>query len=228
MTCRAFLLAAAMLVATAPPQSALAKSTPAKIKAGISSQDWGATQKGEKVRLFTLTGKGGMVARITNFGGVVVDLIVPDRHGRPVNVVLGYDDFASYEKGGVYSALIGRYANRLSFKFPVDGKIYEQPAPPSRPVQAGSPPQPPRTYIQHGGSNGFQKRVWDAVAHDGPEPSLALTIKEADGTGGFPGNITVTVTVILPGKPPVPSASLRVRARLGSGPSCAAASHTRF
>ncbi|HEX2762047.1 MAG TPA: hypothetical protein VHM27_16105, partial [Rhizomicrobium sp.] len=42
--------------------------------------------------------------------------------------------------------------------------------------------------------NGFQKRVWDAAAHDGPEPSLALTIQEADGTGGFPGNITVTVT----------------------------------
>jgi len=70
-----------------------------------------------------------------------VDLMVPDRHGKPVNVVLGYDDFASYEKGGVYSALIGRYANRLSFKFPVDGKIYEQPAPPPRPARPGSPPE---------------------------------------------------------------------------------------
>jgi aldose 1-epimerase len=194
MTCRAFVLAAVLVAASlaAPAQSALAKSAPAKIKAGISGEDWGTTQKGEKVRLYTLTGTGGMVARITNFGGVVVDLIVPDRHGKPVNVVLGYDDFASYKKGGVYSALIGRYANRLSFKFPVDGKIYEQPAP--RPASAGSAPQSPRTYIQHGGSNGFQKRVWEAVAHDGPEPSLALTIKEADGTGGFPGNITVTVT----------------------------------
>ena len=129
MTCRAFFLAAAMLVAAAP-FAAPACAAPAKIKAGISGQDWGTTQKGEKVRLFTLTGKGGMVARITNFGGVVVDLIVPDRNGKPTNVVLGYDDFASYEKGGVYSALIGRYANRLSFKFLVDGKIYEQPAPP--------------------------------------------------------------------------------------------------
>jgi aldose 1-epimerase len=192
----AFFLAAAMLVA-APAQSAPAKSAPAKIKAGISGEDWGTTQKGEKVRLFTLTGKGGMVARITNFGGVVVDLIVPDRHGKPTNVVLGYDDLASYEKGGVYSALIGRYANRLSFKFPVDGKIYEQPPPrpaPAGSARPGSASQAPRTYIQHGGSNGFQKRVWDAVAHDGPEPSLALTIKEADGTSGFPGNITVTVT----------------------------------
>jgi len=204
MTRRAFFLAAAMLVAAPPPVGWLAAApawaAPAKIKAGISGEDWGTTQKGDKVRLFTLTGKGGMVARITNFGGVVVDLMVPDRQGKPTNVVLGYDDFASYEKGGVYSALIGRYANRLSFKFLVDGKIYEQPAPRpyavamDRPARAGSPPQAPRTYIQHGGSNGFQKRVWDAVAHDGPEPSLALTIKEADGTGGFPGNITVTVT----------------------------------
>jgi aldose 1-epimerase len=190
MTCRAVFLAAAVLVAPfATPAWAAA---PAKIKAGISGEDWGTTRKGEKVRLFTLTGKGGMVARITNFGGVVVDLIVPDRHGKPINVVLGYDDFASYEKGGVYSALIGRYANRLSLKFPIDGKIYEQPAP--RPTPAGAASQAPRTYVQHGGSNGFQKRVWDAVAHDGPEPSLALTIKEADGTGGFPGNVTVTVT----------------------------------
>jgi len=181
MTCRAVFLAAAMLAA--------GLATPAcAAKAGISGEDWGTTQKGEKVRLYTLTGKGGMVARITNFGGVVVDLIVPDRHGKPVNVVLGYDDLVSYEKDGVYSALIGRYTNRLSFKFPVDGKIYEQPAPPPRPGQS------PRPYIQHGGSNGFQKRVWEAVAHDGLEPSLALTLKEADGTGGFPGNITVTVT----------------------------------
>src|SRR4051812_8197461 len=175
----------------------LAAPSEARMKtagAGISGLEWGTTQNRDKVRLFTLTGKGGMVARITNFGGVVVDLMVPDRHGKPTNVVLGYDDFASYEKGGVYSALIGRYANRLSFKFPVAGKIYEQPAPPPRPAPPGSMPQSPRTYIQHGGSNGFQKRVWDAVTHDGPEPSLALTLKEADGTGGFPGNITVTVT----------------------------------
>ena len=194
MTCRAVLFVAALLVA-APALTVPASSASAKIKAGISSEDWGTTQKGDKVRLFTLTGKGGMVARITNFGGVVVDLMVPDRHGRLTNVVLGYDDLASYEKGGVYSALIGRYANRLSFKFPVDGRMYEQPAPLPRPAPVGSPPPgASRTYIQHGGSNGFQKRVWEAVAHEGPEPSLALTIKEADGTGGFPGNITVTVT----------------------------------
>jgi aldose 1-epimerase len=107
---------------------------------------------------------------------------------------LGYDDFSSYEKGGIYSALIGPYANRLSFKFPVDGKIYEQPKLAPRPAPAGAAPQAPRPYIQHSGSIGFQKRVWEAVAHDGPEPSLSLTINDPDGIGGFPGNVTVTVT----------------------------------
>src|SRR3982751_1609173 len=128
------------MLAAAPLLSADVLAAP---RPGITGMDWGTTQKGEKVQLFTLTGKGGMVATITNFGGVVVDLMVPDRHGKPVNVVLGYDDFPTYEqRGGVYSALIGRYTNRLSLKFPVAGKIYEQPLPAPRP---GAAPQPPRT-----------------------------------------------------------------------------------
>ena len=196
MTCRAFFLATAMLVAA---QSLAVPASAAPAKAGIGAEDWGSTQKGDKIQLFTLTGKGGMVARITNFGGVVVDLVVPDRHGKPTNVVLGYDDLPSYEKGGIYSALIGPYANRLSFKFPVEGRIYEQPQPAPRPTPDPLPAgaalaQAPRPYIQHSGSIGFQKRVWEAVAHDGPEPSLSLTIKDPDGIGGFPGNVTVTVT----------------------------------
>jgi aldose 1-epimerase len=194
---RAFFLASTMLIAAplvvAPAWAAPAAKTKTA-KAGILAQDWGTTQKGDKVQLFTLTGKGGLVAKITNFGGVVVDLIVPDRHGKPTDVVLGYDDLASYEKGGIYSALIGPYANRLSLKFPIDGKMYEQPTPAPRPAPAGTPPAPVRTFIQHSGGNGFQKRVWAVEMHDGPEPSLTLTIKDPDGMGGMPGNVTVTVT----------------------------------
>jgi aldose 1-epimerase len=195
MICRAIALATTLLVTVAP--LAAAGAAPAKMKtgkAGISTEDWGTTQKGDKVQIFTLAGKGGMVAKITNFGGVVVDLMVPDRHGKLTDVVLGYDDLASYEKGGVYSALIGPYANRLSLKFPIDGKIYEQPTPAPRPAPPGAPPAPVRTFIQHSGGNGFQKRVWEAVMHDGAEPSLTLTIKDPDGMGGMPGNVTVTVT----------------------------------
>ena len=116
----------ATLLLAALPMIAL--SGPA-MAANITAQDWGTTQKGEKVQLFTLKGKGGLEARITNFGGVVVNLLVPDRHGKKTDVVLGYDSLAEYENGGVFSALIGPYANRLGLTFPVDGKTYTQPRP---------------------------------------------------------------------------------------------------
>src|SRR5882672_1427380 len=174
------LLAALPMIALSGPATA----------ANITAEDWGTTQKGEKVQLFTLKGEGGLEARITNFGGVVVNLLVPDRHRQKIDVVLGYDSLPEYEKGGVFSALIGPYANRLGLTFPVDGKTYTQPRPVPRADAQPAPTGP--IQVLHSGAIGFQKRVWDAVMHDGPEPSLALTIKDADGTGGFPGNVSVT------------------------------------
>ncbi len=75
-----------------------------------------------------------------------------------------------YEKGGVYSALIGPYANRLSQSFKLNGQTITQPAPALRGGGRGG-------LILHSGAIGFQKRVWDAAMHDGREPSLGLTIK---------------------------------------------------
>jgi aldose 1-epimerase len=189
-TIYATLLLPARLLPTLP---IIVLSGPA-IAANIIAQNWGTTQKGEKVQLFTLKGEGGVEARITNFGGVVVNLLVPDRHSKKTDVVLGYDSFAEYEKGGVFSALIGPYANRLGLTFPVDGKTYTQPRPVPR---AGAQQAAGPIQILHSGAIGFQKRVWNTVMHDGPEPSLALTIKNADGTGGFPGNVSVTVTYTI-------------------------------
>ena len=152
-------------------------------------QGLGHDLKGEKVQLFTLkTGvRRGLVVEISNFGGVVVRLMAPDREGVLRDVVLGYDSFPEYEKGGVYSALIGPYANRLSQSFKLNGQTITQPAPALRGGGRGG-------LILHSGAIGFQKRVWDAAMHDGREPSLELTIKDSDGTGGLPGNVTVTVT----------------------------------
>ena len=178
MSFRTFALVAALLLAT---QSIFA--------ANITARDWGTTSKGEKVQLFTLkTGvRRGLVVEISNFGGVVVRLMAPDREGVLRDVVLGYDSFPEYEKGGVYSALIGPYANRLSQSFKLNGQTITQPAPALRGGGRGG-------LILHSGAIGFQKRVWDAAMHDGREPSLELTIKDSDGTGGLPGNVTVTVT----------------------------------
>ncbi|HWY63098.1 MAG TPA: aldose epimerase family protein [Rhizomicrobium sp.] len=153
--------------------------------ANITAADWGTTARGEKVQLFTLKGAGGLEADISNFGGVIVKLMVPDKSGKKIDVMLGYDDFASYEKGGVYGAIIGRYVGRISHggSFPLGGKTYQL-----------EKPSPDAKSVIHGGTAGFQKKVWAAVMHDGAEPSLTLTVVSPDGDGGFPGALTASVT----------------------------------
>jgi aldose 1-epimerase len=171
----AFALAAVLLAALGMPAQA----------ANITAVDWGTTAKGEKVQLFTLKGAHGLEAHISNFGGVIVNLLVPDKSGKKVDVMLGYDTFAEYEKGGVYGAIIGRYVGRISHggSFPLNGKTYQL-----------EKPNPDAKFVIHGGTAGFQKKVWSAVMHDGAEPRLTLTVTSPDGDGGFPGALTAVVT----------------------------------
>ena len=151
----------------------------------IASVDWGTTAAGEKVDLYTLRGRGGLVARISTFGGTIVALDVPNRSGSTSDVMLGFDDLASYERGGVYGAVIGRYANRIGSNgtFPLEGRLVQL-------VRAN----PDQKVVLHSGAAGFQKRVWRAEPHDGDEPALTLTLVSGDGDGGFPGTLTTTLT----------------------------------
>lgn len=146
---------------------------------------WGQTTAGEPVDLYTLSGRGGLDVRITTFGAVLVGLDVPTRAGSKTDVLLGYDDLRSYEQGGVYGAVIGRYANRIGSggSFPLNGRTIQ--------LQRATPEQ---KIVLHSGASGFQKRVWHAEAHDGDEPSLVLTLVSPDGEGGFPGTLTSTIT----------------------------------
>ena len=151
----------------------------------ISGEDWGTTASGEKVSLFTLKGAHGLEARITNYGGRIVSLYVPNRQGGRTDVQLGFDDLESYEKDGFYGALVGRYVGRISHggSFILDGKTYQ--------LEKADPASP---FVIHGGTAGFQRKLWKAQMHDGPEPSLTLTLLSPDGDGGFPGALTTTVT----------------------------------
>src|ERR1700754_4924623 len=152
----------------------------------ITSQDWGIPQSGEKVSLFTLTSGHGLEARITNYGGRIVSLYVPNSHGGKTDVQLGYDDFAAYEKAGdFYGALVGRYVGRISRggSFSLNGKTYQ--------LEKRDPNAP---FVIHGGTAGFNRKLWKAQMQDGPEPSLILTLVSPDGDGGFPGELTTTVT----------------------------------
>src|SRR5438067_11059662 len=94
----------------------------------IRQQPFGKTREGVPVSIYTLRNANGCEARITNYGGIVVSLTVPDRNGRLGDVALGNDTLATYiaNNGPYFGALIGRYSNRIAMgRFTLDGKQYQ-------------------------------------------------------------------------------------------------------
>jgi len=166
--------------------SVLAMSVSSAIAANITREIWGTTSTGEEVDLYTLRGAGGVVARISNYGGVIVGLDVPDRDGKKADIVLGYDNFEAYQRGGFYGALIGRFANRInnaSFKLGGQTIMLDH--------------RENSLVVLHSGAAGLNRRVWTGKPHDGAEPSLELSVLDPDGSGGMPGNVNVIVTYTL-------------------------------
>ena len=99
----------------------------AEAKSKMQKQSFGKTEDGQQVDLYILTNKNGMEAAITNYGGTVVSLMVPDRNGKRDDVVLGYDTLDGYATGKAYiGATVGRYANRIAHAtFTLDGITYK-------------------------------------------------------------------------------------------------------
>lgn len=153
----------------------------------ISQQEFGVTREGRAVSLFTLRNRNGLSTQISNYGGTVTSLRVPDRSGQFGNVVLGYDTLADYETGVSYfGALIGRYGNRIAGgRFELDGEDYQ--------VAVNNPPN-----HLHGGECGFDKMVWNAEATESEKgPSLLLGYISSDGHEGYPGKLRVQVCYTL-------------------------------
>jgi aldose 1-epimerase len=149
-----------------------------------SDRVFGKTPEGVEVRLYTLQNPHGMRATITNYGGVVTSLVVPDRTGRPGDVVLGFDSLEGYLRGSPYfGAIVGRYANRIAgARFTLDGTTYRLAA------NDGA-------NALHGGVRGFDKVVWEATPiGDSTRSGLRLHYVSADGEEGYPGRLDVTVT----------------------------------
>ena len=154
----------------------------------ITSKPFGMAN-GRPVRLYTLTNSHGMTVKITNFGGTVTSILVPDRRGRMGDVALGYDTLPHYAKnlGGTYfGALIGRYGNRIAKgKFVLDGTTYHVP------VNNG-----PNSL--HGGKHGFNLKVWTARPfHSRDGVGLYLTYLSRNGEEGYPGDLRVRVAYVL-------------------------------
>jgi aldose 1-epimerase len=153
----------------------------------VSKRPFGKTEDGTPVDLYTLTNSQGIQTSITNFGGIVVSLLIPDRDGRLADVVLGFDSLEGYLGGHPYfGAIVGRYGNRIANgAFTLEGKQY-------------SLAQNNNQNHLHGGLKGFDKAVWKATGILGEKgPGLALTYLSRDGEEGYPGNLMVTVTYIL-------------------------------
>jgi aldose 1-epimerase len=146
---------------------------------------YAATIDGKEVTLYTLKNKSGAQVSITNYGGRVVSLLVPDKDGKLTDVVLGYDSLKSYQKEGepFFGALIGRYGNRIGKgQFSLEGKSYQ--------LQLNNGPN-----TLHGGKDGFFGKVWDAKQLDSTK--LELTYSSKDGEAGYPGKLDVKVVYTL-------------------------------
>jgi aldose 1-epimerase len=157
----------------------------ADVQSQVTKDSFGKAPDGTAVVIYTIK-NGGMEAKITNYGGIVTSLKVPDRHGKMADVVLGYDALDGYiAKSPFFGALIGRYGNRIGgAKFVLDGKTY-------------STPKNDSANTLHGGDKGFDKAVWKAkeIPH-----GIELTLISPDGDEGFPGTLTTVVRYTLVGK----------------------------
>lgn len=149
----------------------------------IVSSDFGTLADGRPAHLFTLTNANGMRVDITNYGGIVTGIFVPDKDGNIENVVLGFDEIRPYEGDHpFFGAIIGRYGNRIARgTFSHDGETYQLS------INDGN------NHL-HGGPNGFHTVLWEPEI-DGN--SLRLRYLSKDGEEGYPGNLQVTVIYSL-------------------------------
>ena len=180
---------AAMLVAFSQPaiKTTIMSSIKDSVIYGKLPADSGfeRTIEGKQTHLFVLKNKNGMEAAITNYGGRLVSLLVPDRAGKMIDVVVGCGSIEGYVSAAssYYGAIIGRYGNRIAKgRFTLDGKNYS--------LFINNRPN-----SLHGGKEGFDRKVWDAKKIDGQ--TLELTYVSKDMEEGYPGTLSVKVVYKL-------------------------------
>ena len=153
-------------------------------ESGLNPAAFDTTINNKPVKLFTLKNKSGMEVCITNFGGRVVSLTVPDKDGKPTDVVLGYDNIRQYADSvnspSDYGSTVGRYANRIDKgHLHVNGKDYQL-------------PQNNFGHCLHGGPSGWMYQVYDAEQPN--DTTLVMRLMSPDGDNNFPGTVKTTAT----------------------------------
>ncbi len=161
------------------------EAAPQKTLSGLEQAKFVSEVDGKPTALYVLTNQQGAEACVTNWGGRLVSVMVPDKNGKLTDVVLGYDNIDQYvaNPDNNYGGLIGRYGNRIAnAKFTLDGAEYNL-------------PQNNNGHCLHGGPKGYHAVVWDAKQLD--NQTLELTYLSPDGEAGFPGNLKMKVTYTL-------------------------------
>ena len=154
----------------------------------VKVTDTGVERDGQQIVMVSIDGPGDLQMECTNYGCTITKLLVPDRQGRLIDVVLGFDHLDDYfTRSPKCGAIVGRYANRIDKSaFELGGKTYRL-----EPSRDG--------YTIHGGPHGFDKRVfiWEKTG----ENSICFTLNSADGDGGFPGALQLKNTYTLTNEP---------------------------
>ncbi len=150
----------------------------------VTRSPFGRLPDGTAVDLFTLTNAHGLVAKVTNYGTIITELHVPDRHGQLGDVVLGFDNLDQYLKGHPYfGCTTGRVANRIAQgHFTLEGRSYH--------LAVNDGPN-----HLHGGLKGFDKVVWNAEPQAGA--AVKFTYTSPEGEEGYPGTLSTTVVMTL-------------------------------
>ncbi|MFY0687040.1 MAG: galactose mutarotase [Cyclobacteriaceae bacterium] len=149
----------------------------------VKEQNWGRVGN-ERAKLFTITNGHGMIVRVSNYGGVVTEITVPNKNGQFENVVLGYDQLEAYiSDKNYFGAIIGRYANRIAqSKFTLREQEYQ--------LSTNE-----NEHHLHGGERGFDKHVWEAeVFHELESAGVRFSRVSLHMEEGYPGNLKVEVT----------------------------------
>lgn len=179
------LISALAACTTSPRNQSKATDTRDSIARLPRREAFQETVDGKPVDLYFLKNKNGMQAAITNYGGRLVGLLVPDKEGVLRDVVVGFDSLEGFINSTepYFGATIGRYGNRIAGgRFSLDGKTYQ--------LFLNNGPN-----TLHGGKKGFQAVVWDA--RQVGDSTLELSYESKDMEEGFPGNLDVRVVYTL-------------------------------
>jgi len=183
-----FLIIFIMIRCNAPSDKKSQDTPMAEVSAkGISISPFGTLKDGTAISLYTMTNGKGVTMKVIDYGGIIVSLMVPAKDGKTVDVILGYDSLAAYEKQNpFFGALVGRYGNRIGKgKFTLDGKEYDL-------VKNNN-----GNHL-HGGTKGFDKVVWDIQEAPSAEGArLKLSYLSKDMEEGYPGNLNVEIFYTL-------------------------------